>query len=55
MVAVQHTPLNKKGITEAGVVMYLRLVSGKDDSPLTEHYTRDVGKVTDSLTAPLPR
>ena len=32
---------NKKGITVAGVVMYLRLVSGRGGSLLAEHYTRD--------------
>jgi len=33
---------NKKGITVAGVVMYLRLVSGRGGSLLAEHYTRDI-------------
>jgi len=35
---------NKKGITVAGVVMYLRLVSGIGGSLLAEHYTRDLEK-----------
>ncbi|MFZ8841511.1 MAG: hypothetical protein ACO2PM_21845 [Pyrobaculum sp.] len=46
--------LNKKGITVAGVVMYLRLVSGRGGSLLAEHYTRDLGKaleVADKLKA----
>jgi hypothetical protein len=46
--------LNKKGITVEGVVMYLRLVSGRGGSLLAEHYTRDVGKaleVADRLKA----
>ena len=45
---------NKKGITVVGVVMYLRLVSGRGGSLLAEHYTRDVGKaleVADKLKA----
>jgi len=33
---------NKKGITVAGVVMYLRLVSGRGGSLMAEHYTRDI-------------
>jgi len=41
VIVVQHAPLNKKGITAACVVMYLRLVSGRDGSLLAEHYTRD--------------
>jgi hypothetical protein len=46
--------LNKKGITVAGVVMHLRLVSGRGGSLLAEHYTRDLGKaleVADRLKA----
>jgi hypothetical protein len=46
--------LNKKGITVADVVMYLRLVSGRGGSLLAEHYTRDLGKaleVADRLKA----
>jgi len=46
--------LNKKGITVEGVVMYLRLVSGRGGSLLAEHYTRDLGKaleVADRLKA----
>jgi len=35
---------NKNSITVEGVVMYLRLVSGRGGSLLAEHYTRDVGK-----------
>jgi hypothetical protein len=35
---------NKKSITVGGVVMYLRLVSGRGGSLLAEHYTRDLGK-----------
>ena len=35
---------NKKSITVAGVVMYLRLVSGRGGSLLAEHYTRDPEK-----------
>jgi hypothetical protein len=35
---------NKNSITVAGVVMHLRLVSGRDGSPLAEHYTRDIEK-----------
>ena len=38
----------------AGVVMYLRLVSGRDGSLLAEHYTRDLGKalaIADKLKA----
>jgi len=35
---------NKKGITVEGVVMHLRLVSGRGVSPLAEHYTRDLEK-----------
>jgi hypothetical protein len=45
---------NKKGITVEGVVMYLRLVSGRGGSLLAEHYTRDLGKalaVADKLKA----
>jgi hypothetical protein len=45
---------NKNSITVAGVVMHLRLVSGRDGSPLAEHYTRDIEKaleVADKLKA----
>jgi hypothetical protein len=45
---------NKNSITVEGVVMYLRLVSGRGGSLLAEHYTRDVGKaleVADKLKA----
>jgi hypothetical protein len=35
---------NKKGITVAGVVMYLHLVSGGGGSLLARRYVRDVGK-----------
>ncbi|MCC6066800.1 MAG: hypothetical protein LM562_03390 [Pyrobaculum sp.] len=35
---------NKNSITVAGVVMHLRLVSGRGGSLLAEHYTRDAGK-----------
>jgi hypothetical protein len=45
---------NKKSITVAGVVMHLRLVSGRGGSPLAEHYTRDIEKaleVADKLKA----
>jgi hypothetical protein len=45
---------NKKSITVAGVVMYLRLVSGRGGSPLAEYYTRDIEKaleVADKLKA----
>ena len=45
---------NKKGITVEGVVMYLRLVSGRGGSLLAEHYTRNLGKafaVADKLKA----
>jgi len=38
----------------AGVVMHLRLVSGRDGSLLAEHYTRDLGKalaIADKLKA----
>jgi len=35
---------NKKSITVEGVVMYLRLVSGRGGSLLAEHYTRDPDK-----------
>jgi hypothetical protein len=45
---------NKTGITVAGVVMHLRLVSGRDGSLLAEHYTRDIEKaleVADKLKA----
>jgi len=35
---------NKKGITVAGVVMFLRLVNGRGGSLLAEHYTRDLEK-----------
>ena len=35
---------NKKSITVEGVVMYLRLVSGRGGSLLAEHYTRDIEK-----------
>jgi hypothetical protein len=44
----------QKSVTVAGVVMYLRLVSGRGGSLLAEHYTRDVGKaqeVADKLRA----
>jgi hypothetical protein len=44
----------QKSVTVAGVVMYLRLVSGRGGSLLAEHYTRDVGKaqeVADKLKA----
>jgi hypothetical protein len=45
---------NKKSITVEGVVMYLRLVSGRGGSLLAEHYTRNLGKafaVADRLRA----
>jgi hypothetical protein len=45
---------NKKSITVAGVVMHLRLVSGRGGSLLAEHYTRDIEKaleVADKLKA----
>jgi hypothetical protein len=45
---------NKNSITVEGVVMYLRLVSGRGGSLLAEHYTRDLGKalaVADRLRA----
>ncbi len=45
---------NKKSITVEGVVMYLRLVSGRGGSLLAEHYTRNLGKafaVADKLKA----
>jgi hypothetical protein len=35
---------NKNGITVEGIVMYLRLVSGRGGSLLAEHYTRDLEK-----------
>jgi hypothetical protein len=35
---------NKKSITVEGIVMYLRLVSGRGGSLLAEHYTRDLEK-----------
>ncbi len=44
----------QKSVTVAGVVMYLRLVSGRGGSLLAEHYTRDLGralKVADKLKA----
>ena len=44
----------QKSVTVAGVVMYLRLVSGRGGSLLAEHYTRDAGKaleVADKLKA----
>ncbi|MFZ8810831.1 MAG: hypothetical protein ACO2PN_22330 [Pyrobaculum sp.] len=44
----------QKSVTVEGVVMYLRLVSGRGGSLLAEHYTRDVGKaleVADKLKA----
>ena len=44
----------QKSVTVEGVVMYLRLVSGRDGSLLAEHYTRDAGKaleVADKLKA----
>jgi hypothetical protein len=50
-----HTEADKLGVVAvAGVVMYLRLVSGRGGSLLAEHYTRDVGKaqeVADKLRA----
>jgi hypothetical protein len=49
---------NKNSITVEGVVMYLRLVSGRGGSLLAEHYTRDAGKaleVADKLKATGPR
>jgi hypothetical protein len=45
---------NKKSVTVAGLIMHLRLVSGRGGSLLAEHYTRDVGKaqeVADKLKA----
>ena len=45
---------NKNSITVEGVVMYLRLVSGRGGSLLAEHYTRNLGKaftVADRLRA----
>jgi len=45
---------NKTGITVEGVVMYLRLVSGRGGSLLAEYYTRDPDKalaVVDKLKA----
>ncbi len=45
---------NKNSITVEGVVMYLRLVSGRGGSLLAEHYTRDIEKaleVADKLKA----
>jgi len=45
---------NKKGITVEGIVMYLRLVSGRGGSLLAEHYTRDIGRalaIADKLKA----
>jgi hypothetical protein len=48
------TKQNKKSITVEGVVMYLRLVSGRGGSLLAEHYTRNLGKalaVADKLKA----
>ena len=45
---------NKNSITVAGVVMHLRLVSGRGGSLLAEHYTRDIEKaleVADKLKA----
>ena len=44
----------QKSVTVEGVVMYLRLVSGRGGSLLAEHYTRDLGKaleVADRLKA----
>jgi len=44
----------QKSVTVAGVVMHLRLVSGRGGSLLAEHYTRDLGKaleVADRLKA----
>jgi len=38
------TKQNKKSITVAGVVMHLRLVSGRGGSLLAEHYARDLEK-----------
>ena len=35
---------NKKSITVEGIVMFLRLVSGRGGSLLAEHYTRDLEK-----------
>jgi len=48
------TKQNKNSITVAGVVMHLRLVSGRGGSLLAEHYTRDIEKaleVADKLKA----
>jgi hypothetical protein len=45
---------NKNSITVAGVVMHLRLVSGRGGSLLAEHYTRDIEKaleIADKLKA----
>jgi len=45
---------NKNSITVEGIVMYLRLVSGRGGSLLAEHYTRNLGKaftVADKLKA----
>jgi hypothetical protein len=45
---------NKNSITVEGIVMYLRLVSGRGGSLLAEHYTRDIEKaleIADKLKA----
>ena len=40
-----HTEADKLGVVAvAGLIMHLRLVSGRGGSLLAEHYTRDVGK-----------
>jgi hypothetical protein len=49
---------NKKGITVGGIVMHLRLISGRGGSLLAEHYTRDLEKalaVANKLKAAGPR
>jgi hypothetical protein len=50
-----HTEADKLGVVAvAGLIMHLRLVSGRGGSLLAEHYTRDVGKaqeVADKLKA----
>jgi hypothetical protein len=50
-----HTEADKLGVVAvAGLIMHLRLVSGRGGSLLAEHYTRDAGKaqeVADKLKA----
>jgi hypothetical protein len=54
-VSKAHTEADKLGIVAVtGLIMHLRLVSGRGGSLLAEHYTRDLGKaleVADKLKA----